>query len=262
MKHFLKIMLVLMILGLGIALATVMYQSSKTKMISQKEAENIVQERYGGKIVNVEEREHKSKFEIAVVNKDTEITVQIDRKTKDIDNVKSKKLKQKDKDKSSKKDKKKKAKKLKISKEKAKSIAKKKVGGYTSQIKLNQSKHYPYYEVRQEVNQNEGAILTINAVTGKVHNVSWFKKGQTQNEASTDDDDQYEAQDDDQASQPAQYNPAPQQQVQQQRQTQVQLPAPRQSAPQQHYQQLPRQTYQQSDDDGDDDDDGYEVDDD
>src|SRR5699024_5556485 len=148
-----------------------------------------------------------SKFLIELKSNEGLYDIEVNREKKTISKIEqTRDLKQKKTE-----DKKKKKKENnKISEQTAKDKAQKQVGGTFKSISLKENNGIKNYVVTQDINNQKGANIIINQLTGKVSSVAWFNKNSNawtetpptvnknpHNYTDNDDDDEYEVEDDD-----------------------------------------------------------------
>lgn len=189
MKKATKLVLVVLAALLFIALSVVIYTKANESLMSKTEAKNFVTERYEGDIKKMSLSKDKKIFHVNIKDDNKMYSLDIDRKEEVIKNVQSKTVESnktttnnKNKQNKEKNTKKEESKKPLISENEAKQIAHKKVGGEFVNIKKNTNATPNTYIITHHVDDDEGAVISVNAVNGKINSVSWFNIEQPQSE--------------------------------------------------------------------------------
>ncbi|MCJ0912353.1 PepSY domain-containing protein [Mammaliicoccus sciuri] len=184
MKIATKHILVLLASTLFIVLSVIIYMKANEKLMKKEEVEKFVTDRYKGNIEDISLSDDESLFHVNIKDSNKVYSLDIDRKKEVIKNVKSKTIKNKEqsniKEKKQKENPRKKEKKSLISEKEAKQISHQKVGGKFIDIKKNTNTSPNTYTITQYVDDDEGAVVTVNAVSGKINSVSWFNIEQPQ----------------------------------------------------------------------------------
>ncbi|WP_323702542.1 PepSY domain-containing protein [Mammaliicoccus sp. Dog046] len=186
MNKAIKPLLLLLMCALFVVLMAVIYLKSTEKLMTEKEARELVTERYTGHIIKLDNRKDHRIYDVEIKDKNKLYSVEIDRLKGTIKNVDAKitekkkvtkttKAKEKNKPKEQNKQKK-----TGITEKKAKQIVMQEVGGTFVSIKKNEHATPVTYSVTHHVGHNEGAVVTVNAINGKVNAVSWFNIEQTE----------------------------------------------------------------------------------
>lgn len=194
-------------IGLSIALCVIIFLKANQQLMAKADAKAMVEKRYEGKINSIKPNDNQSKFLIELKSNEGLYDIEVNREKKTISKIEqTRDLKQKKTE-----DKKKKKKENnKISEQTAKDKAQKQVGGTFKSISLKENNGIKNYVVTQDINNQKGANIIINQLTGKVSSVAWFNKNSnastetppTVNQnphiyTDNDDDDEYEVEDDD-----------------------------------------------------------------
>ncbi|WP_114603469.1 PepSY domain-containing protein [Staphylococcus sp. EZ-P03] len=178
-KKMIKILLIVIICLLIVILGAIIYFKSGQTDITKQEAERIADERYDGKILSSGLNRDKTAYKIKLLDEGLHYDLEVDRKNGTIKNVHTEKIKKESKSKS-KPDKKETSHKSSdsppyISENEAKAIAQREVPGQFIYINLENDIKPPLYVVQQVVDDDEGAIVKINALNKSVVSVSWFE---------------------------------------------------------------------------------------
>lgn len=185
MNKTVKPLLLLLMCALFIVLMVVIYLKSTEKLMTEKEARELVTERYTGHISKLENRKDPRTYDVEIKDKNKQYSVEIDRLKGTIKNVDAKVIEKKKVAKAKKNSKAKeqnKQKKTGITEKKAKQIVMQEVGGTFVSIKKNEHATPVTYSVTHHVGHNEGAVVTVNAINGEVNAVSWFNNEQAKSQ--------------------------------------------------------------------------------
>lgn len=208
MKLLVKLILIMLCIGLSIALCVIIFLKANQQLMGKAAAKSMVEKRYDGEINSINTNDNKSKFLIELKSSEGIYDIQLNREKKSISKIKQtrdfKQQKPKNKKKEQKENKK-------ISEQTAKDKAQKQVGGSFKSVSLTENNGIKNYVVTQDINNQKGANIIINQLTGKVSSVTWFNKNSEDTSATktpptvnqnpriytdNDDDDEYEGHDD------------------------------------------------------------------
>nr|WP_263313472.1 hypothetical protein [Mammaliicoccus sp. Marseille-Q6498] len=214
MKKAIKPFLILVAIVLIFVLIVIIFFRTQDQLMKEKDAKNLVTERYKGTISKLTKSKDNRTFFVKIKDSEKIYSLEIDRRKETIKNVNSqstaKKQNTKKNNKTKEKPKKPKKKNELISEDRAKQIVMNEVGGTFVSIKKNKNTTPETYSITQHVDDDEGAIVSVNTMNGKVHSVTWFNIEQSQSNANQqpqnknqyyyendDEDDDFEYEDDD-----------------------------------------------------------------
>lgn len=203
MKKLIKPFLIVMMAILLIALIAIIYIRSTEQLMDKNLAKTLVSERYKGDISKLTQSKDNRLFYVEIKDKDKKYSLEIDRRKETIKNVTSQstsKQPTKQQPKTKQKSKKENKNKSIITEKRAKQIVMNEVGGTFVDIKKNDNSKPATYTVTQHVDQDEGAVVSVNSLNGKVNSVSWFNIEQPQtdyNEGYANKEQYYYEDDDD-----------------------------------------------------------------
>ncbi|MGK9043880.1 hypothetical protein [Mammaliicoccus vitulinus] len=203
MKKIIKPFLIIIMAMLLIALIAIIYIRSTEQLMDKNHAKTLVSERYKGDISKLTQSKDNRMFYVEIKDKDKKYSLEIDRRKETIKNVTSQstsKQPTKQQPKTKQKSKKENKNKTIITEKRAKQIVMNEVGGTFVAIKKNENSKPATYTVTQHVDQDEGAIVSVNSLNGKVNSVSWFNIEQPQadyNEGYANKEQYYYENDDD-----------------------------------------------------------------
>ena len=203
MKKAIKPLLIVVMAIILIALISIIYIRSTEQLMDKDLAKTLISERYKGDITKLTQSKDNRTFYVKIKDKDKKYSLEIDRRKETIKNVTSqttpKKQTKKEKPKTKEKPKKDDKKKTLITEKRAKQIVMNEVGGTFVDIKKNEDSKPMTYTVTQHVDDNEGAVVSVNSLNGKVNSVSWFNIEQPQPSynAGNENKEQYYYEDDD-----------------------------------------------------------------
>lgn len=182
LKKMIKILLIVIICILIVILCAVIYFNSTQHDYTQQEVKQLVDDRYDGKIQSISLNKAKTTYKVKLLDEGLKYDLEVDKKDGAIKNVHTVKVKQPTKSKSQQEKATKKKETPFISEETAKAVAQHQVPGQFVYIDLEKEHNPPFYTVQQIVDDDEGAVIKVNALNKKVLSVSWF-------EIKDDDDD-------------------------------------------------------------------------
>ncbi|RIN79093.1 hypothetical protein BU015_02000 [Staphylococcus simulans] len=185
LKKMIKILLIVIICILVVLLSAVIYFKSTQRDFTQQEVKQLVDDRYDGKVQSIALNKAKTTYKVKMLDEGLKYDLEVDKKDGTIKNVHTEKIKQSSQSKSKPKKTTKEKKTPYISEETAKAVAQHQVPGQFVYIDLEKEHNPPFYTVQQIVDDDEGAIIKVNALNKKVLSVSWF-------EIKDDDDDDFD----------------------------------------------------------------------
>ncbi|WP_239710385.1 MULTISPECIES: hypothetical protein [unclassified Mammaliicoccus] len=197
MKKLIKPVLIVIVAILLITLITIIYFRSTEQLMDKNHAKTLVSERYKGELIKLTQSKDDRMFYVVIKDKDKKYSLEIDRKDETIKNVTSQSISKQVAKKQ--KPKKEKEKQTFITEKRAKQIVMNEVGGTFVDIKKNEKSKPATYTVTQHVDHDEGAMVSVNALNGKVNSVSWFniERPQTDYNEENAKKEQYYYEDDD-----------------------------------------------------------------
>src|SRR5699024_9977084 len=200
MKNMNKLWIAVLAVIAGLGIGLLLFSQSNGDYIGEQEAEAMVSDRYSGEIEDISMTEDEA-FYIVTVNDDTHsYQIKINRDDSTVEDIQAEKTEQPEEEHTGEtvgrpseepsddtsgeqntenetsEEATEEEEKTLISDAEARDIAAQGVGGWYIYSSLNENSHPVAYQVIQGVDDDEGALVTINAQNGEVTKLLWFEK--------------------------------------------------------------------------------------